>query len=95
MLIIPCYKCYNLTLVVLAFYYNILLSARSSKSDSAPVRGEAYEPASLWTQQSQRKDVAQLRVGGRGGSRNVMGGSEKFSHGMVRSQKPLLTVPPS
>ena len=67
----------------------------SSKSDSTPIRGEAYEPASLWTQQSQRRDVAQLRVGGRGGGRNVIGGSEKFSHGMVRSRKPLLTVPPS
>jgi len=55
------------------------------KSDSAPVRGEAYEAAGLWTQQSQRRDVAQLRVGGRGGGRNVIGGSEKFSHGMVRS----------
>jgi len=58
---------------------------RSSKSDSAPVRGEAYEPAGLWTQQSQRRDVAQLRVGCGGGGRNVVGGSEKFSHGMVRS----------
>ena len=53
--------------------------------DSAPVHGEAYEPASLWTQQSQHKDVAQLRVGGRGGGQNVIGGSEKFSHRMVRS----------
>ncbi|OCK98039.1 uncharacterized protein K441DRAFT_654949, partial [Cenococcum geophilum 1.58] len=67
--------------------------SRPSKSDSAPVRGEAYEPAGLWTQQSQRRDVAQLRVGGRcGGGRNVVGGSEKFSHGMVRSRKPLLTL---
>ena len=67
---------------------------RSSKSDSAPVRGEAYEPAGLRTQQSQRRDVAQLRVGS-GGCRNVVGGSEKFSHGIVRSRKPpLLTVPP-
>jgi hypothetical protein len=40
---------------------------RSSKSDSAPVRGEAYEPAGLQTQQSQRRDVTQLRVGGGGG----------------------------
>ena len=30
---------------------------RASKSDSAPVRGEAYEPASLQTQQSQRRDM--------------------------------------
>ena len=57
---------------------------RSSKSDSAPIRGEAYKPASLQTQQSQRKDVAQLRVGS-GGCQNVVGGSEKFSHRMVRS----------
>ena len=56
----------------------------SSKSDSAPVRGEAYEPAGLWTQQSQCRDVAQLRVGS-GGCQNVMGGSEKFLYGMVRS----------
>ena len=65
----------------------------SSKSDSAPVRGEAYEPAGLRTQQSQRRNVAQLRVGP-GGCQNIVGGSEKFSHGIVRSQKPLLTVPP-
>ena len=68
---------------------------RSSTSDSAPVRGKAYKPAGLWTQQSQRRDVAQLRVGGRGGvGRNVVGGSEKFLYGMVRSRKPLLTVTP-
>jgi len=32
---------------------------------------------------------------GRGGGRNIIGGSKKFLYGMVRSQKPLLTVPPS
>ena len=51
-------------------------------------------PAGLWTQQSQRRDVAQLRVGRSSSGRNVVGGSEKFSHGIVRSQKPLLTVTP-
>jgi hypothetical protein len=45
----------------------VINSERSSKSDSAPVRGEAYEPAGLRTQQSQRRDVAQPRVGGCGG----------------------------
>jgi len=35
---------------------------RLSKSDSAPVRGDGYEPASLWIQQSQHGDVAQRVV---------------------------------
>ena len=48
------YSCYN-------------KPGRSSKSDSAPVRGEVYKPTGLRTQQSQRRDVAQLRVGGGGG----------------------------
>ena len=73
---------------------SLYINIGSSKSDSAPVHGEAYEPAGLWTQQSQRRDVAQQRVGP-GGCQGVVGGSERFSHGMVRSQKPLLTVPPS
>jgi hypothetical protein len=43
-------------------------------------------------EQSQRRDVAQ-RAGRPGGGCERWGGSEKFSHGMVRSRKPLLTVP--
>jgi hypothetical protein len=31
-------------------YCTVYLNNGSSKSDSAPVCGEAYEPASLWTQ---------------------------------------------
>ena len=38
----------------------------SLKSDSTPVHGEAYKPTSLRTQQSQCKDIAQLRVGSGG-----------------------------
>ena len=64
--------------------YNSQIYSWSSKSDSAPVRGEAYEPAGLQTQQSQSKDVAQLQIGS-GGCQNVIGGSEKFLYGMVRS----------
>jgi hypothetical protein len=78
--------------VVEALIYGILM-LRPSKPDSAPVRGDGYEPASLRIQQSRRRDVAQ-RVG-----RswwwwlNVVSGSEKFLHGMVRSRKLLLLVP--
>ena len=30
---------------------------RPSKLDSAPVQGDGYEPANLWIQQSQHRDV--------------------------------------
>ena len=63
---------------------------RPSKTDSAPVRGDGYEPESLT--QSQRRDVAQRAIGPGGGCKR-WGGGEKFSYGMVRSQKPPLTVP--
>ena len=43
--------------------------------------------------QSQRRDVAQRVLVGLVVVVYVVGRSEKFSHGMVRSQKPLQTVP--
>ena len=65
-----------------------------SKTDSAPVRGDGYEPrsskfrlrANAETSHSVRYDMVVVVV-------SIMGGSEKFLHGMVRSQKPLLLVP--
>jgi len=43
--------------------------------------------------QSQRRDVAQRVLVGLVVVVCVVGRSEKFSHGMVRSRKPLQTVP--
>ena len=41
------------------------MQIRPSKTDSAPVRGDGYEPESLT--QSQRRDVAQRAIGPGGG----------------------------
>ena len=65
-----------------------------SKTDSAPVRGDGYEPgsskfrlrANAETSHSVRYNFVVVVV-------SVVGGSEKFSHGMVRSRKPPLVVP--
>ena len=65
----------------MALYINYI----SSKSDSVPVRGDGYEPefskfrlrANAETSHSVRYDLVVV-VG-------IMGGNEKFSHGMVRS----------
>ena len=51
---------------------------RPSKTDSAPVRGNGYEPGSS---QSQRRDVAQRAIGPSGGGCEYWGGSEKFLDG--------------
>ena len=58
------------------------------------MRGDGYEPAvfEVQTQQNQRRDVVQ-RAGRTWWLLSAVGGSKKFSHGMVRSQKPLLLVP--
>src|SRR6266550_8853514 len=76
--------------------YGIILyiNYRLSKTDSAPVRGDGYEPrsskfrlrANAETSHSAYKWDLVVVV-------SVVGGSEKFSHGMVRSRKPLLLVP--
>ena len=66
---------------------------RPSKTDSAPVRGDGYEPksskfrlrANAETSHSVRYDLVVV-VG-------IVGGGEKFSHGMVRSRKPPLSAP--
>jgi IS30 family transposase len=69
-------------------------SSRLSKSDSAPVRGDGYKPGSSKFQiQSQRRNIAQRVLVGLVVVVYVIGRSKKFSHGMVRSQKPLQTVP--
>jgi len=67
---------------------------RPSKTDSASIRGDGYEPRSLKfrlranakTSHSVRYDFVVVVA-------SVMGGSEKFSYRMVRSRKPPLMVP--
>ena len=62
--------------------------------DSALVRGDGYKPESLKfrlranveTSHNVRYDLVVVVV-------SIVGGNEKFSHGMVRSQKPLLLAP--
>src|SRR6266702_2980680 len=66
---------------------------RPSKTDSAPVRGDGYEPgsskfrlrANAETSHSVRYDMVVVVA-------SIVGG-EKFSHGMVRSRKPPPLVP--
>ena len=65
-----------------------------SKTDSAPVRGDGYEPgsskfrlrANAETSHSVRCDMVVVVA-------SIVGGGEKFSHGMVRSRKPPPLVP--
>ena len=67
---------------------------RSSKSDSAPVRGDGYEPgsskfrlrANAETSHSVRYNMVVVVI-------SIVGGSEKFLYGIVRSRKPPLMVP--
>ena len=67
---------------------------RPSKTDSAPVRGDGYEPesskfrlrANAETSHSVRYDMVVVVA-------SIVGGGEKFSHGMVRSRKPPPLVP--
>jgi len=67
---------------------------RPSKTDSAPIRGDGYEPRSLKfrlranaeTSHSVRYDFVVVVA-------SVVGGGEKFSHRIVRSRKPPLMVP--
>ena len=64
------------------------------KTVSAPVRGDGYEPESLKlrlranaeTSHSVRYDLVVVVV-------SIVGSSEKFLYGMVRSQKPPLSAP--
>ena len=66
-----------------------------SKTDSAPIRGDGYEPgsskfrprANAETSHSVRYDIVVVVA-------SSMGGSERFLHGIVRSRKPPLLVPP-
>src|SRR6266571_1548099 len=64
-----------------------------SKTDSAPVRGDGYEPGSSKFRLRANAETSHSVLVGLVVVVSVVGGSEKFSHGMVRSQKPLLTVP--
>jgi len=50
------------------FYY---LTSRPSKTDSAPVRGDGYEPE--FQTQSQRRDVAQRAIRPSGGGYEYYG----------------------
>ena len=64
----------------------IYLNSRPSKTDSAPVHGNGYEPesskfrlrANAETSHSVRCDLVVVVIG-------VVGSSKKFSYGMVRS----------
>jgi len=64
------------------------------KTDSAPIRGDGYEPRSLKfrlranaeTSHSVQYDFVVVVA-------SVIGGGEKFLYGMVRSRKPPLMVP--
>jgi hypothetical protein len=73
------------------FTGRLITKSRPSKLDSAPVRGDGYEPGLQI--QSQRRDVAQRVLVGLVVVVCVVGRSEKFLHGIVRSRKPLQTVP--
>ena len=57
-----------------------------SKPDSAPVRGDGYEPGSSKFRLRANAETSHSSAIG-------PGGGEKFSHGMVRSRKPPLLVP--
>jgi hypothetical protein len=73
----------------------ILYISRPSKTDSVPVRGDGYEPrsskfrprANAETSHSVRYDMVVVVA-------SSMGGGKRFSHGIVRSRKPPLLVPP-
>ena len=63
------------------------------KTDSAPIYGDGYKPksskfrlrANAETLYSVRYDLVVVV--------DIIGGGKKFSHGMVRSRKPLLSAP--
>jgi len=65
-----------------------------SKTDSAPIRSDGYEPrsskfrlrANTETSHSVRYNFVVVVA-------SVIGGSKRFLHGMVRSRKPPLMVP--
>ena len=42
---------------LVSIYRAYIVILRPSKPDSAPVRGDGYEPAGLWIQQSQHRDI--------------------------------------
>ena len=64
-----------------------------SKTDSAPVRGDGYEPksskfrlrANAETSHSVRYDLVVVVI-------SIVGSGKKFLHGMVRSRKPPLSA---
>ena len=68
------------------FREKLILNTRPSKTDSAPVRGDGYEPgsskfrlrANAETSHSMRYDMVVVVA-------SIMGSGEKFSHRMVRS----------
>src|SRR6266704_3138669 len=88
-------KCYILDKLdmILKYLIALYLLLWPSKSDSAPVRGDGYEPrsskfrlrANAETSHSVRYDMVVVVA-------SIVGG-EKFSHGMVRSRKPPPLVP--
>jgi hypothetical protein len=71
-----------------------LMYPRPSKTDSVPVRGDSYEPRSLKFRLRANAEMSHsVRYDFVVVVASVIGGSEKFLYGIVRSQKPPLMVP--
>ena len=66
---------------------------RPSKSDSTPIRSDGYEPGSSKIRLRANAETSHSVLVGLVVVVCVVGRSEKFSHRIVRSRRPLLTVP--
>jgi len=77
----------------LSYSCPLYISTWPSKTDSAPVRGDGYEPGSSKFRLRANAETSHSVLVGLVVVVCVVGRSEKFSHGMVRSRKPLLMVP--
>jgi hypothetical protein len=61
------------------------IAIRPSKTDSAPVRGDGYEPGSSKFRPRANAETSHSVLVGLVVVVSVVGGSKKFLHGMVRS----------
>src|SRR6266568_8540583 len=84
-----------ITYAILSFFVDLVyIIIGPSKTDSAPVRGNGYKPgsskfrlrANAETSHSVRYDMVVVVA-------SIVGGSKKFSHGIVRSRKPPPLIP--
>ena len=64
-----------------------------SKTDSAPVRGDGYEPGSSKFRPRANAETSHSACKQEVVMVSVVGVSEKFSHGILRSRKPLFWCP--